>query len=138
MKNDENDSILDLSVVPPFLKFEQNKFTQCETNLTPVNVNCQYLSPEMMHNSDCSFSVSAWTRTLGYFRSLCLVLSGNNFEQDRIGWGDSLQCCFPQSHLMFCPVQLMWITVCNFYCRIKWTINMRSRNLLLRSLLIDL
>lgn len=34
MKNDENDSVFDLSVVPPFLKFEQNKFIQRETNLS--------------------------------------------------------------------------------------------------------
>lgn len=39
VKNDENYSIFDLSVVPLFLKFEKNQFIQRETNLTPVDAN---------------------------------------------------------------------------------------------------
>lgn len=50
----KNDGIFDLSVGPPFLKFEQNELIQPKTNLTPVDVNHQHLSPEMMHSSDCA------------------------------------------------------------------------------------
>lgn len=51
MKNDANDSLFDLLVVPPFPKFKENKFNQIETNLTPVNVHHQHLSLEMIVQS---------------------------------------------------------------------------------------
>lgn len=67
MKNDENDSICGLSVVPPFLKFEQNKFIQRETNLTSADVNQQHLSLQMMHNTDCASQCISLNQNTGLF-----------------------------------------------------------------------
>lgn len=51
MKNNENDSIFHLSMVP---WLEQNTVTQHETNLTPINVNYQHLPLEVMYSSGCA------------------------------------------------------------------------------------